>query len=380
MRSDFLFSAVCFHVVFGLVCAWFVRSEARRLREGPKKDEPTGWGTLVRFLGLLALAIVLAVVLGLTVRPQGFTVMRLLAQALFGELVLVSFVLAVLHVRARRHGVAVALATVSAGLLAAYVEGYHREPKDLVVRRHELGLRRGAPPAGRIRIVHLSDLQTHQVGAHEERALREALRQKPDLIVMTGDFIQPRLDDTQARAQADLRLLLRRLHVQAPLGVYAVQGDTDHDWPGVLQGTPVRCLTNEVAEIDLPGGRSLSLVGLAVGQSRRPDRSTFELVDRVPKGRLRVVAGHSPDYVMGLAGRVHVDLALGGHTHGGQIVVPGFGPPLTLSRLPRRYASGLNIYEGIPLHVSPGIGMERLTAPQVRFLCPPEVSVLDLSY
>jgi predicted MPP superfamily phosphohydrolase len=83
---------------------------------------------------------------------------------------------------------------------------------------------------------------------------------------------------------------------------------------------------------------------------------------------------------MKLAGQVDVELALGGHTHGGQIVLPGFGPPLTLSRLPRRYAAGLNVYEGIPLHVSPGIGMERLTAPQVRFFCPPEVSVIDVRY
>jgi len=376
MRSDFLFSAVCFHVVFVLVCAWFVRSEVRSLREVRR----SGRSTLLSLVALVATAAALAVVLGLTVWPQGFTAMRLLAQALFGELVLVSLGLAILHARAHRRGLAVALAAVVAGLLAVYVEGYHREPQDLVVRRHELDLTRGAHPAGRIRVVHLSDLQAHEVGPHEERALREALRQKPDLIVMTGDFIQPRLDDTQVRAGADLRLLLRRLDVRAPLGVYAVQGDTDHDWPGVLQGTPVRCLTNEVAEIALPGGRALSLVGLAVGQSHRVDPSTVELVGHVPKGRLRVVAGHSPDFVMGLAGRVHVDLALGGHTHGGQVVVPGFGPPLTLSRLPRTYASGLHVYEGIPLHVSPGIGMERLTAPQVRFLCPPEVSVLEVRY
>jgi predicted MPP superfamily phosphohydrolase len=375
MRSEFLFSAVLFHATFVLACAWFVRSDVRRLQRGEGSR-----GTVVGFVGLVLGAALLAPVLGALAPPVGFTAMRLVAQALFGELVLVSLLLTVLHARARRTRAAVTLATVVSALLAVYVEGYHREPRDLVVRRHELDLTRGRAPTGRLRIVHLSDLQTNRVGAHEERALREALRQKPDLIVMTGDYIQPRLEDTSERAAADLRLLLRRLKVEAPLGVYAVQGDTDHDWPGVLRGTPVRCLTNEVVRLALPGGRELSLLGLGVGESRRLEAPTLELVRRLPRGSLRVVAGHSPDFVMKLAGQVDVELALGGHTHGGQIVLPGFGPPLTLSRLPRRYAAGLNVYEGIPLHVSPGIGMERLTAPQVRFFCPPEVSVIDVRY
>ena len=73
-------------------------------------------------------------------------------------------------------------------------------------------------------------------------------------------------------------------------------------------------------------------------------------------------------------------LALAGHTHGGQVVLPFFGPPMTLSRLPRRYAGGLHDYHGLPLHVSRGIGMERGSAPQIRFLCPPEICVIELRY
>jgi hypothetical protein len=121
-------------------------------------------------------------------------------------------------------------------------------------------------------------------------------------------------------------------------------------------------------------------VGLTVHQSRGRDSSALAVVERASPDSLRVVLGHRPDFVMRLAGHTRVDLALAGHTHGGQIVLPGFGAPVTLSRLPRRYASGLHIYEGIPLHVSPGVGMERLTAPQVRFFCPPEVSVLEVRY
>jgi uncharacterized protein len=73
-----------------------------------------------------------------------------------------------------------------------------------------------------------------------------------------------------------------------------------------------------------------------------------------------------------------IDLVLAGHTHGGQVVLPLLGPPHTAIRLPRRYAGGLNDYGGIALHVSRGIGMERGFAPPVRFLCPPEVCVVDV--
>jgi predicted MPP superfamily phosphohydrolase len=73
-----------------------------------------------------------------------------------------------------------------------------------------------------------------------------------------------------------------------------------------------------------------------------------------------------------------VDLVLAGHTHGGQVVFPLFGPPHTAMRLPRRYAGGLHDHGGTPLHVSRGVGMERGFAPPVRFLCPPEVCVLDV--
>jgi predicted MPP superfamily phosphohydrolase len=376
MRSNFLLSATLFHAVFLAACARLVAVEAARLRRGKGRAAGLAFG-----IGLLgSTMVVLALLLSLLAPPSGFTAMRLVAQALFGEGPLVALALAGLHLRARRMASATVLLASTAILLGVYVEAYHLEPRDLQVVRHEVDLRGGAPESGRLRIVQLSDIQTDRVGAHEERALGEALKQKPDLIVLTGDYVQSRLDDTRAQAGADLRALLRRLDFNARLGVFAVQGDTDRNWPGVLRDTPVRCLTSEAVRIALPGGRSLSLLGLTLNESRGDDASALRLVERAPTGDLRLVIGHRPDFVLALAGRTRVDLALAGHTHGGQIVVPGFGAPVTLSRLPRLYASGLHLYQGIPLHVSPGVGMERLTAPQVRFLCPPEVSVLDVRY
>lgn len=375
MRSSFLISATVFHAVLLAACARLVSREARRLRGGRTTVGP--------FRGLVwlgGLAFALALLSSLLAPPSGFTAMRLMAQAVFGEGPLVGLALFALHGRAGRTLSALAFATVTIVLLAVYVEAYHREPRDLQVVRHAVDLTAGASSVGHLRIVHLSDIQTYHVGPHEERALREALGQKPDLIVLTGDYVQSRLDDTRAQAGRDLRALIRRVDLRAPLGVFAVQGDTDRQWPDILRETPVRSLTSEIARLPLPGGRTMSLVGLTLNESRGDDQTALALVARAPEDDLRVVLGHRPDFVKTLAGRTRVDLALAGHTHGGQIVVPGFGAPMTLSSLPRRYASGLHFFEGIPLHVNPGIGMERLTAPQVRFLCPPEVSVLDVLY
>jgi hypothetical protein len=201
---------------------------------------------------------------------------------------------------------------------------------------------------------------------------------------LTGDYVQPRtgLPPSRAQTTADLKDLLRRRHFAAPLGVFAVQGDVDRGWPEVLGGTGIRLLSGTVARITLPGGRPLSIVGLTPPMSRGQDTSDLLALARsAPAGDLRIVIGHNPNFVQDLAeASVGVDLALAGHTHGGQVVLPLFGPPITQMSLPRRYASGLHDYRGIPLHVSAGIGMERGTAPQIRFNCPPEISVIDARY
>jgi uncharacterized protein len=329
---------------------------------------------------VLAVAVLLAA-LGAFIGPRsGFTAVRLLAQGLFGETVLVTGGIAWLIVRSGRRTVGILCSLVPLALVAAYWEGYHREPTDLRVRNHtiEMGRARGEHT---LRILHLSDIQVDHVGEYEERAIALAGAQGADLIVWTGDYVQPRLGSSRERATADVNSLLRRRPLRAPLGVFAVRGDVDRDWPAVLEGTGIKALGAETARLRLPGGRSLSLIGLTPGMSHGADREgLLALVRGAPAGDVRIVLGHGPDFVVHLAGAEAVDLALAGHTHGGQVVLPFFGPPYTKSSLPRRHASGLSLFEGVPLHVSAGIGMERGSAPQIRFLCPPEICVIEVAY
>ncbi len=204
---------------------------------------------------VLAVAILLAT-LGAFVGPRsGFTAVRLLAQGLFGETILLTCAIAWLIVRSGRRTVGILFSLVPLALVAAYWEGYHREPTDLRVRDHAVEIDR-AQANQSLRILHLSDIQADHVGEYEERAMALAGAQSADLVVWTGDYVQPRLGSARERATADLDALLRRRPLCAPLGVYAVRGDVDRDWPAVLEGTGIRALTAESARVRLPGAGS----------------------------------------------------------------------------------------------------------------------------
>jgi predicted MPP superfamily phosphohydrolase len=304
---------------------------------------------------------------------------RLWGQALFAEGVLLCGCLALRHCRASQLVRAGALGLLGLGLLAVYVRAYRMEPRMLRVRHHELERVAGGAVGTRdLRILHLTDIQTPTIGAHERRALEAGLAARPDLIVLTGDYVQNELGRrTEERAAFDLRVLMSRVGFNAPLGVFATNGDAGPPCRDVFAGTAVRCLVDESASVALPGGGTMSITGLSRsrGRERRPE-ALGELLGAVPRADVRVVISHAPDFVDALP--EPVDLVLAGHTHGGQVVLPFFGPPHTASRLPRLYAGGLHDYAGTPLHVSRGVGMERGFAPPLRFLCPPEICVLDV--
>jgi hypothetical protein len=142
----------------------------------------------------------------------------------------------------------------------------------------------------------------------------------------------------------------------------------------IFDGLDVVYLKNEETGFDVPfeggGAGRVVLVGL------EPWKPELDALAR-PKqpGELRLVASHVPDVTRRLAG-LGVDLHFAGHTHGGQIVVPFFGPPITLSDMPRSTVRGLFRWEDHWLNVCAGLGMEGGHAPRMRFLCPPEICLV----
>lgn len=332
---------------------------------------------------LFGAALFLAAVVGGVVARSVFSGVRFLAQGLFGEGVLLLVFAAAAHLRIsalRLRGAVMGSGALL--LIAVYWEAYHRCPYDLHVRRYQVDLTHGGPAAGTLRILHLSDFQTHHIGPFEERVVREAAGQPADLVVFTGDYVQPRMGSSRASAGTDFNALFRRAGIHPPLGFYAVEGDCERvGWQELFAGTGARCLEDEAVRVSLAGGHSLTLVGLRLDTSRSRDpEELLPVVRSGPPADIRIVIGHSPDWVDSLPDREPIQLVFAGHTHGGQVVFPFVGPLLTLSRLSPRYAGGLNSYHGIPLEVCRGTGMERDTAPQVRFMCPPEMCLLEIRY
>lgn len=371
----------CAHLFVIGVAAFVLWRWRARLR----KPVPAAlWVLFVLADGMtLAAGTAIGMALLILLHQVDFALLRFFAQVLFGEIPLALLAVSGLHLRTKATRSRAFFLTVPALLLLCiYADAYHHCPYDLHVRHHTLDLARIGKPAGTLRILHLTDFQTHAFREYERRVLRTAADQGADLIVFTGDYVQSRYRPTGRAAGGALRAFLQQEPLRARYGVYAVKGDVDdHKWPALFDGTGVRCLTDEHVTIPLAGGRVLTLTGLSLHHSRESDPQVMaRLLGPSPAGGLHIVMGHAPDFVSAIPPGSGVDLALAGHTHGGQVVIPGFGPLMTKSRLPRRYAGGLNWFGEVPLHVSRGVGMERGLAPQVRFFCPPEICVLDVRY
>jgi predicted MPP superfamily phosphohydrolase len=192
----------------------------------------------------------------------------------------------------------------------------------------------------------------------------------PDLILLGGDYVVDRTAGFAACAE-----LLGHLH--APLGVYGILGNHDYHENGDLIAAQLAAagpivLRNEALRLTAPGSAPFWVIGLDDALRGQADLSLA--LAGVPADEFRLFLAHEPDVADHLGGQ-RVGLQLSGHSHGGQVVLPGFGPPL-LPTLGRRYLRGLCQTPTHPVYTSRGLGA---VPPYVRFNCPPEVTVLTLT-
>jgi uncharacterized protein len=230
-----------------------------------------------------------------------------------------------------------------------------------------------------VKIGVLADLQTNAVGPYEHAAVDRLMAEAPDLILVPGDLFQAEPERFR-REEGNLRTLLGRL--SAPHGVYFVRGDAER-WDyaeRALHGTGIVMLDDEIVTVSV-GDRCILLGGNRLEYREAPAVAMRRALqdDEPADGAIRILMSHRPDAALDLPPASRIDLTVAGHTHGGQVVVPGFGPLLTLTSVPRRVArGGLHELDGNFVYVSPGVGLERAQAPQVRLFCRPTIGILIL--
>lgn len=100
------------------------------------------------------------------------------------------------------------------------------------------------------------------------------------------------------------------------------------------------------------------------------------LCPSIPDSAFSLLLAHSPDLVKH-ASQKGIDLQLSGHTHGGQVCLPGWGALFSRTNLDRKYMSGLHHYNGTQIYINRGIGTANIP---VRFFCPPEITLFKISH
>jgi len=242
---------------------------------------------------------------------------------------------------------------------------------DVRVVQHRVPL--AAPRAVPLRVAFASDLHlgptTHPVTL--DAAFRHLAAAAPDLLVLGGDYVF--LDATPARA----RELGRRVRDVPAACKVAVMGNHDL-WTrhGLLEDAlaeaGVRVLVNASARLG-PPHHDVVVVGLDDPWTGRPDaEAAFAGVEAAA---VKIAVCHSPSGLGQIGGR-GAALFLAGHTHGGQVALPG-GVPVILpgGRWARRFPHGVHAWEGTTVFVSRGVGGVEVP---VRAFAPPDVGVFEL--
>lgn len=223
---------------------------------------------------------------------------------------------------------------------------------------------RGLPDAlTGVTLLHLADLHA-DISQNAMRALPQALSGLSyDLCVITGDF-RGRTYGPFTRTVAVVRGVAGA--IQAPILAVLGNHDTVRIVPE-LEAMGIRMLLNEAVAIER-GGERLWIAGVDDPHYYRTD-NVSAAISEIPAGEPAVLLAHSTECFIAAA-EAGVGLMLCGHTHGGQICLPGSIPVLTSTKMPRWLASGSWRHGAMHGYTSRGVGTSAVDA---RFNCPPEV-------
>lgn len=260
--------------------------------------------------------------------------------------------------------------------LAFSLWGFVYEPASLGVREYAIAAAGWPASCDGIRVAVLADFHVGSPfnGLDKlDKIVRLTQGARPDLVLLAGDFVIHGVVGGHFVVPAEIADRLRNL--SAPLGVWAVLGN--HDWElgggrvrRALEGAGIPVLEDACVSVS-SGACAFWLAGIGDFWEGRHDVGAA--LARVPADAAVVAFTHNPDVFPDVPERVSLTIA--GHTHGGQVYIPGLGRPVIPSRYGQRFAIGPIVEGKKHLFVTPGLGTSILPA---RFLTPPEISIVSI--
>jgi uncharacterized protein len=285
----------------------------------------------------------------------------------------------------KRFGLVLLTLVILIALLAAYA--YFIEPRRFVIVEETLTVPNWDPELNGFKVVAISDIHTGSNYAPIDRlrlVVEKANEQNADLIVLLGDYVSEssrgrRRDVPEGSDGTDLKIPANEIAdalqgFSARYGVYAIIGN--HDWyhneqkvHRELERVGIRVLNNEVARIET-GKKAVQLWGIEdLWKNRRVPSEAF---DALAEKRNVIAITHNPDSL--LSAPPGLSIMFAGHSHGGQINFPIFGPFAPFND--PRFMDGYAAVDGKHVYVTSGVGTSVIP---LRWRVPPEIAVITLN-
>ena len=241
----------------------------------------------------------------------------------------------------------------------------HRNTECIIVKHNDVMFEELPPLFDGFTILHLSDMHVDMNEGAMRRLIELVGGMRYDLCVLTGDYRGKTSGPFAATLEGVARV---RAHLKDP--VYGVLGDHDtiQMVPG-LEAMGIRMLLNECAVI-VRGAQQIYLAGIDDAHRFRVD-SIRTAALQIPYGEFSILLSHTPE-IYRQAAHTDFNLLLSGHTHGGQICLPGSIPIILDSVLPRRMGAGAWKYRKMSGYTSVGAGSSVVP---VRLNCSPEITL-----